>query len=108
MDASVLLAGNPEDGLSLWFSWELTQEDLEWPRCDDQVMLMAYFPDEMFEYPAYYKVAGAKRKAGQDVLEIPVAMAGKSMEVYIAVIAEDRSDVSRTQYLGRIVAPDVT
>jgi hypothetical protein len=102
-DAAATLVGNLEEGLALWFDWAVEPEDRDWPRCNDQVMLMAYFPDELYDHPACFKVNGARRKDGQDVLELPVSMAGKPIEVYIAVIAEDRTGAADSQYLGRIV-----
>jgi len=98
----VSLVGNLEDGLALWFDWEVLPEDREWPRCNDQVMLMAYFPEEVYDYPAVYTVAGARRQTGQDVLELPISMTGKPVEVYIAVVSEDRSGVADSQYLGSL------
>lgn len=92
---------NVEDGFSLRFYWQVGDEDRDWPRCDDQVMLMAYFPDEVNDYPACYSIAGAKRKTGQDMLELPAYVTGKQIEVYIAVISEDRMQVSDSLYLGR-------
>ena len=103
-DVSVRLLGNEEEGLSLWFDWQVGAQEREWPRCNDQVMLMAYFPEEAQDYPACYSVAGAKRQAGQDVLELPGYIAGKPMEVYISVISEDRKEVADSMYLGRIAA----
>ncbi|WP_316794550.1 DUF6266 family protein [Pedobacter frigoris] len=102
-DVSVRIVGNEEDGVSLWFDWVVSPEDRDWPRCNDQVMLMAYFPEEVDDYPACYNIAGAKRQAGQDVLVLPLYIEGKPMEVYIAVITEMRSDVSDSQYLGRVM-----
>jgi len=96
---SVRLLGNPEEGFALRFDWDVLPEDRGWPRCDDQVMLMAYFPEEGLDDRAVYRIAGAKRQAGQDVLELPLSMAGEAMEVYISVISEDRTRVADSEYL---------
>ncbi|TKC08818.1 DUF6266 family protein [Pedobacter frigoris] len=65
-----------------------------------QMMLMAYCPGEENEDLAYYKTAGAKRSTGHDELELPGNMSGKSMELYISVISEDRKEVADSKYLG--------
>jgi len=96
------LVGNLEDGLGLYFDWDVLPEDREWPRCNDQVMLMAYFPEEVYDHPAVYTVAGARRQSGQDVLELPISMIGKPVEVYISVISEDRTGVADSRYLGSL------
>jgi len=108
-------SGNVADGYSLWFSWEVGTEDLEWPRCNDVVMLLAYFPevaliDEegnargLLTAQACIKMDGARRKEGQDVLEIPAQLAGRPTEVYIAVVSEDGKKIADSQYLGRMLA----
>ncbi|TKC08997.1 DUF6266 family protein [Pedobacter frigoris] len=100
---SVSLVGNLEEGFSLRFDWEVSAEEREWPRCDDQVMLMAYFPEELEDNPACFTIAGAERNTGQDVLELPFYIAGKPIEVYVSVISEDRTEVADSRYLGRYV-----
>ncbi|WP_316794659.1 DUF6266 family protein [Pedobacter frigoris] len=102
-DVSVSVVGNPEEGFSLRFDWQVNAEDGDFPRCDDQVLLMAYFPKEVKDYPACYSIAGAKRSAGQDVLELPFYIAGKPIEVYVSVISEDKTEVASSRYLGRYV-----
>lgn len=112
---AVSLNGSVEDGYALWFAWDAGMDDLEWPRCNDMVMLLAYFPevalmdDEgeeigILDAKACMKMDGARRNDGQDVMELPASLVGRSMEVYIAVVAEDRKKISNSQYLGRLTA----
>ncbi|MDB5019013.1 MAG: hypothetical protein JWQ28_140 [Pedobacter sp.] len=91
--ALVKLVGN-----ELHFSWK-HQEENDWDTGSDQVMIMAFFPDENL---AIYEVAGAKRKAGFDILPLHASLVGKRMELYIAFIAQDRQRVSNSLYLGRL------
>jgi len=89
-------------GFCLRFKWTVLPEDREWPRCNDQVMLMAYCPDAADANDrACFVLAAALRTAGEDTLALPVAFEGRDVEVYIAVISTDRSAVSDSQYLGR-------
>jgi|GEM_PF-1729700 len=102
---SVTLIGNQEEGLSLWFDWEVTVKDRKWPRCNDQVMLIAYFPGEFNKEAASHQMVRAMRRAGQEVLELPISMAGKSIEVFIALVSEDKTEAANSQYLGHIKIP---
>ncbi|RZM24734.1 MAG: hypothetical protein EOO88_21795 [Pedobacter sp.] len=114
-DPGATWSGNAEDGYSLWFNWDVGMEDREWPRCNDVVLLLAYFPEvalpeegenrEGFLHAeACIKTDGARRKEGQDVLEIPAHLAGRPMEVYIAVVSENGRKIADSQYLGRMMA----
>jgi len=92
---------NPTTELSssgLKFSW-FVDETLDWRSQNDQVMMMAYFPEEE---SAFYEISGARRMAGQDILPIPASMLDKRMELYMAFVADDRLSVSDSKYLGRI------
>lgn len=75
---------------------------IPWPRCNDQVMLLAYFPEIVHEPNACFVLSGAKRSAGSDDLKLPAPLLGKTMEIYIAVVSDDRTQVSTSQYLGRL------
>jgi len=107
--------GNAGDGYSLLFNWQVGMEGQEWPRCNDVVMLLAYFPevaitDEegnatgLLTAQACIKMDGARRKEGQDVLEIPVQLAGRPTEVYVAAVSENGKKIADSQYLGRMLA----
>lgn len=97
---SIVLEGNV-----LRFSW-LVPGGLMWPRSWDQVMLLAFFPDVVADgsefWQAYFVLSGARRKQGFDVLEIPAALVSERIEVYVAVVSDDRGEVSTSQYLGRL------
>ncbi len=82
----------------LVFSWQNPEQE-SWTISQDQVMLLAFFPD-MFE--ARYVVNGAKRAAEHDLLPLTPACLQQRMEVYMAFVTEDRSNVSDSIYLGRI------
>lgn len=92
-------------GSELIFKWEKDPE-IGYERCDDQIMLMAYFPDSKH---ANFIVGGARRTAEMEVLTIypyltPVAEYPKdtAVETYIAFISNDRQRVSDSIYLGRL------
>lgn len=82
---------------SLLFNWA-HDENKNWTSGSDQVMLMAYFPEENI---AVYELAGAKRKLGQDTLILPASLTHSRMEVYISFISQDRQTVSNSSYLRR-------
>jgi hypothetical protein len=71
----------------------------EWGSRKDQTMLMAYFPESN---DATYVCSGARRADGKDLLELHVSDLNKHMEVYLAFVTDDRTDVSKSIYLGRI------
>jgi hypothetical protein len=82
----------------LRFSWT-NDETLGWPASQDQVMMLAFFPEDM---ASTYITSGAKRAAGSDILAQVPAQLDRVMEVYMAFIADDRLTVSDSVYLGRI------
>jgi len=86
----------------LKFSWE-NDPHLSVPEAIDQVMMMAYFPDEQ---TATFEVSGAKRMAGHDTLFIHPSRRNKPMETYISFISNDRITVANSTYLGRITPED--
>ncbi len=81
------------------FTWQCI--DMVWPRENDQVMLMAYFPSIK---RAVYLLAGAKRKTGKQVLAIPADMAGLTAELYISFVSEDRKRMAKSLYAGQETA----
>ncbi|WEK19207.1 MAG: DUF6266 family protein [Candidatus Pedobacter colombiensis] len=97
---------NPSVELSdnkLTFKWEKDPQ-IGYQRNDDQVLLLAYFPDTKH---ANFTVGGARRTAEIDVLEIyPCLIKGNPqdtvVETYIAFISNDRQQVSDSVYLGRL------
>ena len=69
----------------------------------DQVMLLAI---DLEGKKASYECLGNFRGSGTDVLRLSNDLKGKNLDIYIAVVAKDRSKQSDSQYLGRIIAPD--
>lgn len=84
--------------LGLKFSWDFDGV-ANWSSRNDQVMLMAYFP-EVDE--AIYVTSGARREAQADTLKIHASYGNKRMETYISFVSDDRENVSSSVYLGRI------
>lgn len=101
-DVSMRMIGDERSGFALEFNWQVWPEDMSEPRCSDQVMLMAYFWETKPSATVCYAI-GAKREEGRDVLKLTGYAAGKGMEVYVALVSEDRNEVSNSQYLGRII-----
>lgn len=67
----------------------------------DQVMMLAI---DLEGKQASYVAYGGFRSSGTDVLRLSDDLVGKVVEVYIAVIARDRSRQSNSQYLGEITS----
>jgi hypothetical protein len=82
----------------LEFTWNY-DAIADWASRKDQTMLMAYFPESN---EATFVCSGARRADGKDVLELHSSYLNKRMEVYIAFTTDERTDVSRSVYLGRI------
>ena len=88
----------------LKFSWD-PQSWMGWVHCNDQAMLLAYFPDvdtNKGVRNSYYTLDGAKRMMGGDFLPIPAELLQERMEVYISVLSHDRKILGTSMYLGRI------
>ena len=82
----------------LRFTW-LCPEGMDWFYYGDQVMMMAYFPEQQ---QAEYIVAGARRGVCTDFLELSGVQLGQRMEVYISFVSEDRKSAAASVYLGRL------
>lgn len=82
----------------LRFLWDQDPSH-KYQRGQDQVMLLAYMPQQE---NAFYILSGARRAAGQEVLEVPTGEAGKVLETYIAFISDDRKQVSLSTYTGQV------
>lgn len=80
----------------LQFSWSYDEQE-DWDGRKDQVMMMAYFPDDQ---EASFVTSGARRKAGVDVLELHPSFRHKRMETYISFVSDDRESVATSVYLG--------
>lgn len=79
----------------LEFSWDTKFEGKA--KVDDQVMLLAYIPEEK---QAFYICSGASRHKGIETLK--VAFQGTTAEIYMAFISNDRKRISNSQYLGQV------
>lgn len=90
--------------LGLQFTWK-TDQKMAWPDAADQVMVLAYFPDED---QTEYEIFGNSRISGMAELEIPPSLNGAYMETYFAFISADRQQVSDSVYTGSFNKPEVT
>ncbi|SHE52591.1 DUF6266 family protein [Pedobacter caeni] len=84
----------------LRFNWSTTSSYEASPK--DQVMLLAI---DLEGKEACYESLGNFRSSGTDVLNIEDDLRGKEVDIYIAVVAKDRSKQSDSQYLGRMIIP---
>jgi len=87
-----------QDDAGLHFSW-VNYPSTETARRFDQVMLLAYCPDIK---EAYFVISGAKRKTGQETLEIENEAKGKELHTWIAFISDDRQQISMSTYTGLV------
>lgn len=85
-----------ETGAGLQYNWD-TDSQMAWPDATDQVMLLAYFPEQQ---KVFYTLFGNTRLSGNDFLEIPPSLQGKHMETYMSVISADRKQLSDSIYTG--------
>lgn len=99
-DGRLLPAENPMatrtvDGIT--FSWD--NDSPLWENGADQTMLMAYFPtSETVECRLY----GSKRSEGQELMTLQERLREEPAHVYIFFVSPDRSEVSKSSYLGEI------
>lgn len=80
----------------LEFNWD-TDPQMAWPDATDQVMMLAYFPQQR---KALYTLFGNTRISGADSLEIPPSLIDKPMETYMSFISADRKQLSDSVYTG--------
>lgn len=85
-----------ENRAGLQYNWD-TDSQMAWPDATDQVMLLAYFPEQK---KVFYTLFGNTRLSGNDFLEIPPSLQGKHMETYMSVISADRKQLSDSIYTG--------
>lgn len=71
-----------------------------YPDSTDHVMLLAYAPALQ---QAVYNLCGAKRRAGQEVLELPKAWRDQQIETYMAFRGESNGLYSNSIYLGSLL-----
>ncbi|WP_342327774.1 DUF6266 family protein [Pedobacter sp. FW305-3-2-15-E-R2A2] len=90
-----------ESAAVLRFHWN--PEDVPESSGYDQVMLLAI---DLKGQQSSYECPGNFRSAGTAMLRISKDLLGKEVDVYIGVVAKDRSAQSHSQYLGRIQLQD--
>lgn len=83
-------------GAGLLYSWN-TDPEMPWPEVTDQVMMLAYFPNQG---KVFFKLFGNSRSMGGDILEIPPSLQSEYMETYMSFISADRSQVADSTYTG--------
>jgi len=85
-----------ERGLA--FSWdpEITKDDQHY---SDHAMLFVHFPGEI---KSVYKIAGALRGEGKDILLLSDELKGNIGEVYISFIKDEQDAISNSVYLGQV------
>ncbi len=84
---------------TLRFHWN-QYEKQSYQRGQDQAMLLAYMPEEDL---AFFEISGARRSAGQDLLEVYSGKPGQVFETYIAFISDDRKRISTSIYTGQVI-----
>lgn len=92
LSASVSIEG---DGLL--FSWTPAPN---YPNSTDHAMLLAYAPELK---QAVYNLCGAKRRAGQEMLELPKDWRQQRIETYMAFRGESNGQYSNSIYTGGFI-----
>lgn len=83
-------------GDTLLFTWTPAAD---YPASTDHVMLLAYAPAPG---QAVYNLCGAKRRIGQDSLQLPQNWRQQRIETYLAFRSETNSMCSNSLYLGTV------
>ncbi|SDF55299.1 DUF6266 family protein [Chitinophaga filiformis] len=81
---------------TLLFSWTPATN---YPDSTDHVMLLAYAPALK---QAVYNLCGAKRRIGQEILELPETWQQQRIETYMAFRGEINRQYSNSIYLGSV------
>jgi hypothetical protein len=79
------------------FTWSTTTT--AYSERNDQIMVLAYHPETA---TAIYEIHGAFRHTGIQTIDISTAFLQKTVQIYAAFIAADRSRQSDSIYLGSI------
>jgi len=90
-----ILASLHKTGLR--FSWD---PNCDIPGCkpDDQVMLVAYFPEKGYGIEL---LNGEKRHKGEHLLELPASVNLTEVHTYMSFISADHGSISNSTYLGQ-------
>lgn len=81
----------------LLFSWD-PNSDIPGCKPDDQVMLVAYFPEKGYGIEL---LNGEKRFKGEHLLELPSSINLTEVHTYMSFISADHGSISNSTYLGR-------
>jgi hypothetical protein len=84
-----------DEGLA--FTWDT--ELVKGMRKNDQVMVMAYFPEQQ---EARFIVNGAYRETGKQILKLPVYKTPRTVETYLSFISANHKSISNSTYTGKI------
>ena len=86
-------------------SWD--KGDLDSMRSQDQAMLLVYSPDTQGKdkKDLMFKVAGAFRRDGTDILAVIPKRYDQEFHVYLGFVNSDRTEQSHSMYLGSISIP---
>lgn len=85
------------EGDGLLFNWTSTPN---YPDSTDHVMLLAYTPELK---QAVYNLCGAKRRTGQDLLELPKGWQQQRIETYMAFRGESNGLYGNSIYTGSLI-----
>ncbi|WP_285059620.1 DUF6266 family protein [Pedobacter ginsengisoli] len=85
-----------ETGQGMQYNWG-TDPQMAWPESTDQVMMLAYFPEQQ---KVIYTLFGSSRLSGSDVLEIPEGLQGKHAETFMSFVSADRKRLANSVYTG--------
>jgi len=80
------------------FSWDKT-EDSKLSRWNDQVMLIAYLPDEL---DAKFQISAAARKDGEAFLRLPKYRTPVVLETYLSFVSANQKLTSNSVYTGQL------
>ena len=94
-----------EEGGIVRFNWD--KGDVSSMSSQDQAMLLVYSPDTdgKDEKAFQFKVKGAFRREGTDILPILPARYDQEFHVYLGFVNADRTQQSHSMYLGSIFLP---
>jgi hypothetical protein len=81
------------------FSWDVT-EDSRLTRWNDQVLVIAYLPEEM---DARFQICVAARKEGEAFLPLPRYRTPVVLETYLSFVSANKKLTSNSAYTGQLI-----
>jgi hypothetical protein len=81
------------------FSWDKT-EDSKLTRWNDQVTVIAYFPDEL---DAKFQICAAARKDGEALLQLPKYRTPVVIQTYLSFVSANKKLTSNSAYTGQLL-----